>query len=184
MILFFCLVGKIVEFAPRWLNSTCENVDDDWNEDEQEMSMNLTKDNPVMISDELSSAIQTAMGISIDATHTQHILLTGNTTMIQKHNLGYLSRFLLLALNQLEKKHKLCRTTIDRIYVTKHELNTVNNKSIFIRKVYITPSTILYEGPYREETCLVTRHFKNEQQGFVRICFRDESKLKEIFLIT
>ncbi len=95
---------------------------------------------------------------------------------VQRHHLGYLSRFLILALKELKKKHELRQTTTDGIYITKHELYTINFNSSLIRKVYITPSTILYEGPYQEEKCLVTRHFAQEQDGFLRVSFRDEGQ--------
>ena len=63
-----------------------------------------------------------------------------------------------------------------RIFVTRHELYPINPNVALIRKVYITPSTVLYEGPYQEEKCSVMRHFASVQNGFLRITFRDEGQ--------
>jgi hypothetical protein len=82
----------------------------------------------------------------------------------------------MLALEQLRNKHELRWVTDGGVYVTKHELHSINFNLSLIRKVYITPSTILYEGPYQEEKCLVTRHFAQEQDGFLRVSFRDEGQ--------
>ena len=63
------------------------------------------------------------------------------------------------------------------VYVTKLELRTAKVNPFLIRKIYITPSTILYEGPYREEKCAVTRQFEEHQDRFLRVTFRDEGEI-------
>ena len=78
------------------------------------------------------------------------------------------------ALEQLLSKYELCRIPVTGVFVTKLELRTANINASLIRKIYITPSTVLYEGPYREEKCAVTRHFEKHQDRFLRVAFRDE----------
>jgi hypothetical protein len=174
-----------MEFAPRWLHETCDNDDEDSGEEEQSQQ---TEDQAIpssiienVSSDDHNSSpvfVQSATGLSIDASNTEHIFPSNNITRLiasaDRQHLGYLSRFLILALRQLQKKHELRQTTIDGVYITKHELYSPNFNSSLIRKVYITPSTILYEGPYQEEKCLVTRHYTRVQDGFMRVSFRDE----------
>jgi len=120
------------------------------------------------------------MGTSIDATNTTPVFPTDNigrlNIQVQKKQMGNHSHFLLIALCKLRNKHELRRTTDTKYCVTKHEFHKVHSNSSLIRKVYITPSTILYEGPYQEEKCLVTRHFATEQDGFLRVTFRDEGQ--------
>lgn len=116
------------------------------------------------------------MGVSFEATNSVPLFPTDNiiriSTQIQKQP-GYLSFFLSRVLREISKKHEFRR--IDNgIYVTKHELHLASPNSSLIRKIYITPSTVLYEGPYQEEKCLVTRHFGEVQDGFLRVTFRDE----------
>ncbi|CAF1163510.1 unnamed protein product [Rotaria sordida] len=186
---FIACTDKIVEFAPRWLHETCDHEDGNWDEDEQakrgedQSTVTRIAENECIDSDDVPSVIiHSAIGTSIDATNTEQIFLTNNinrlNVLVQKHRLGYLSRFLILALKQLQNKHELRQTTDGGIFVTKHELHTIHSSSSFIRKVYITPSTILYEGPYREEKCLVTRHFEKQQDRFLRVSFRDEDYRK------
>jgi hypothetical protein len=174
-----------VQFAPRWLHQTCENEDEDWGEDEQvrhtenqPIASNTIENTSSDVHNSSSFVVQLATGKSIDTWNTEPILSANNITRliasIDGQHLGYLSRFLILALRQLLKKHELRQTTIDGVCVTKHELYSSNFNSFLIRKVYITPSTILYEGPYQEEKCLVTRHYTHVQDGFMRISFRDE----------
>ncbi|CAF4723521.1 unnamed protein product [Rotaria sp. Silwood1] len=186
---FIACTDKIVELAPRWLHETCdhedENSDDDEQakrEEDQSSGTKIIESSYANCDDVPSVTVHSAIGTSIDATNTEQIFLTNNinrlNVSVQKHHLGYLSRFLILALKQLQNKHELRQTTIGGVYVTKHELHTIHSSSSFIRKVYITPSTILYEGPYREEKCLVTRHFEKQQDRFLRVSFRDENYRK------
>ena len=101
--------------------------------------------------------------------------MTLNRQLLSTPGLGSLSRLLLLAIDELKRCHELVLTT-DKIYVTKHELRMEKTDLFLIRKIYITPSSFLYEGPYREEKCRVTRQYENEQDCFLRISFRDEGK--------
>ena len=180
----FC-IDKIIEFAPRWLHDTCDNEDEDWDEDdssqtiEQGSTMNDVVENAPNSVDHLSPiTVPSAIGSLIDATNTVPAFSLDNKirfqSQTQRCRLGCLSRFLILALNQLQQKNALRRTTIDGVFVTRHELYPVHPNVSLIRKVYITPATVLYEGPYREEKCSVTRYFASEEDGFLRVTFCDE----------
>jgi hypothetical protein len=95
-----------------------------------------------------------------------------------EYHVGTFSRLLLLSLEELiKKKYELRRITINGMYITKHESQLFKAIPFLIRKIYITPSTFFYEGPYREEKCAVTRRFEEQQDRFLRITFRDEGKL-------
>ncbi len=117
-----------------------------------------------------------ATGASINTADTNIASMTRNSLWRSKHHLGTFSRLLIYARKQLVKNHQLCRSNTSGVYVTKLELRTGNVNSFLIRKIYITPSTVLYEGPYREEKCAVTRHFEEYQDRFLRVTFRDEGK--------
>lgn len=97
-----------------------------------------------------------------------------------RSHLGTFSRLLLYSLEQLVKKCQLRSLRRSGLYVTKLELHTPNVNSFLTRKVYITPSTVLYEGPYREEKCAVTRQYEEHQDRFLRVTFRDEGKIYSI----
>ncbi|UJR07128.1 hypothetical protein I4U23_011416 [Adineta vaga] len=173
---FIACVNKIIEFAHHSLYSICDDNEED---EEEQSSSTTTTENLPMEEDPPSHIISLATGTLINVINTEPISLT--TTLIrsvQKNELGYLSRFLLIALDQLRNKYELRRNIDDRIYVTKHELHPVNVNSFLIRKVYITPCTIFYEGPYYEERCPVTRRFEQQQDGFLRVSFRDEDYRK------
>jgi hypothetical protein len=94
-----------------------------------------------------------------------------------EQHVGIFSRLLLLSLDELMKKNKLRRITINGMHIIKHELRLSKTIPFLIRKIYITPSTFFYEGPYREEKCAVTRRYEEQQDKFLRITFRDEGKL-------
>ncbi len=117
----------------------------------------------------------------MNVSKTEQITITTNMTKLsnlaKEHQLGTFSRLLLFALTELIKKHELRRITTAGMYVTEHESCTWKTLPSLIRKIYITPSTIFYEGPYREEKCAVTRHFEEQQDRFLRVTFRDEGKL-------
>lgn len=179
-----CRIAKIIEYAPRWLQKTCEN-ENDWGEDEQSPlteSQSVVTDeteNSISIDDNSPQIfVQSAMGVEINATETEAVFPIDNISRLnikgQEGYLGHLSWFLKRAIRQLKEKHELRRTPVDRIIVTKHELYFNHPNSMLIRKIYITPSTLLYEGPYHEEKCFVTRRFTHVQDGFLRVCFRDE----------
>lgn len=128
----------------------------------------------------LPATVHSAIGSLIDATNTVLAFSTDNKirfkSEVKGRRLGCLSRFLVLALNQLQQKNALRRTDADEVFVTRHELYPINPNIALIRKVYVTPSTVLYEGPYQEERCSVTRHFVSTQDGFLRVTFRDEGQ--------
>ena len=184
---------KIVELAPRWFATTCDNDDDDWNyENEQEQQQTeptqdqfptTTENIPTTINDSRnpSHIRSSATGASLNAVNTE---IASVTTAMKQHSLastnyilGTFSRLLIYALEQLLKKFDLCRITTTGVYVTKLELRTANINPFLIRKIYITPSSILYEGPYREEKCVVTRTFVEHQDRFLRVTFRDEGMI-------
>jgi hypothetical protein len=126
------------------------------------------------------SQFRSSTGASVNVSYDEQILITTNMTKLSKlakeHQLGIFSRLLLFALTGLMKKHELRRITTTGMYVTKHESRTFKAIPFLIRKIYITPSTIFYEGPYREEKCAVTRHFEKQQDRFLRVTFRDEGE--------
>ena len=101
------------------------------------------------------------------------------TVHSSERHIGNLSRLLLHALNELRAKHELRREPTHGIYVTKHELRTYHRRPFLIRKIYITPSTIMYEGPYSEERCAVTRKYAEQSDRFLRVTFRDEGEIEE-----
>ncbi len=187
------LTDKIVELAPRWFARTCDNDDEDWdiaNEQEQQqaeqeednLSTNIedvpTTNNNSSICPHIRSS---ATGASINTENTTIASITTamarHSLVSRKHHLGTFSRLLIFALEQLLKKFKLDRTATPKVYVTKLEFRTANVNPFLIRKIYITPSTVLYEGPYREEKCAVTRHYVDHQDRFLRVTFRDEGKI-------
>ena len=169
-----------MEFAPHWLHETCENEDEDWGEEDQSVS-NLVMENLSYDTERsFTITIRSAIGTSIDATNTESMFPSDNINRLvapaPRQHLGYFSRFLILALHQLKTKHELRETITGGAYITKHERHSVSLNSSLIRKIYITPSTVLYEGPYQEERCVVTRHFGHVQNGFIRVSFRDEGQ--------
>lgn len=120
-----------------------------------------------------------ATGVVVNTANTE---IASHTTAMIRHtlpskklHLGTFSRLLICALDQLLIKKQLYITkTKPRMYITKLERRTADENPFFIRKIYITPSTIFYEGPYREETCAVTREYIEYQDRFLRVTFRDE----------
>jgi hypothetical protein len=186
----YLLTDKIFEFAPRWFPTTCdhEEEEEDWDtEDKQEQptepevdSVSTMFDNVPTIDDD-STIFQhirsSATGAPINITDTK---IASLTTVVRryllrssKHHLGTFSHLLIAALEQLIKNYEL-RKSASGIFVTKLELRTPNVNSFLIRKIYITPSTVFYEGPYCEEKCAVTRTFEEYQDRFLRVTFRDE----------
>ncbi|CAF1105581.1 unnamed protein product, partial [Didymodactylos carnosus] len=153
---------KITELAFEWKNS-CVNVDDAEEEHEVEQvqlpqqeqeSTVETSDQPIptIILKSTSGDIipsSTTFCLPIEEKGVKR-LLNRVITQTQNRRLGALSRLLLLALKELKMKHEL-RITRSGIFVTKHELKTLNIDSYSIRKIYITPCNILYEGPFRDE---------------------------------
>ncbi|CAF4541298.1 unnamed protein product, partial [Rotaria sp. Silwood2] len=182
------LTDKIVEFAPRWFATTCDNEDEDWNNENEEQQVEQEENQVPTTTEDLSNSTENSFisqhirscttGRFINTTNTERISITSATAkhlFVQtKHHPGTFSRLLICALEQLLKKYELCRTKTTEIYATKLELRTANVEPFLIRKIYITPSTVLYEGPYREEKCAVTRYFVQHQNRFLRVAFRDE----------
>ena len=104
--------------------------------------------------------------------------MTNFVSMAKKRHLGIFSCLLRFVLKKSLQKYELRRTKTTGVFLTKLELRNVNANPFLIRKVYITPSNILHEGPYREEKCAVTREFVKYQDRFLRVTFRDEGKIK------
>jgi hypothetical protein len=183
----YVYIDKIVEFAPRWFGNTCDNEDEDWdieNEQEQHQQQVEPEGNRIDDSLNLPHIRSSATGVPLNAANTQ---IASMTTAMKKHSLtstnyilGTFSRLLIYALEQLLKKYELCRITPTGVYATKLELRTANINPFLIRKIYITPATILYEGPYREEKCAVTREFVEHQDRFLRVTFRDEGMIVDL----
>ncbi|CAF4753912.1 unnamed protein product [Rotaria sp. Silwood1] len=183
------LTDKIVEFAPRWFVTTCDNEDEDWNcKDDEEESTEQQENQVITTTEDLSNNNDNSfISQNIRSCTTgklvdfENIEIASITTDMKKFlsaptksHLGTFSRLLISAFEQLLKRFELCRTKTTGIYVTKLELRTTNADPFLMRKIYITPSTVLYEGPYREEKCAVTRRFVQHQNRFLRVTFRDE----------
>ena len=182
------LLDKIIELAPRWLHYFCyiedEEEEEEEKEEEEKKEVQQTSTDVPMEVDSLSYDVLLASGSLVNMACTEPLCLTGAMVRsIRKDELGYPSRFLVKALHELRRKHELRRNSDIGIYVTKHELHKINKNSFFVRKIYITPCTILYEGPYREERCPVTRKFAREQEGFLRVSFRDEGLCEFCFYL-
>jgi len=141
------------------------------------------EDVPTTTNDSFPSAHirSSATGASVNTENTRIASITTamarHSLVSRKHHLGTFSRLLIFALEQLLKKFQLYRTTTPKVYVTKLELRIADVNPFLIRKIYITPSTVLYEGPYREEKCAVTRHYVDHQDRFLRVTFRDEGTI-------
>ena len=190
---FYILIDKIVEIAPRWFATVCDNDDQDWNHEDEDgqqqadrgdMSAIASEAHPTSSDDSFFSQHirSSATGEPINAANSEIASnMTSSATYslaTTKSRLGTFSRLLISAMKQLAKKNELRRTKITGIYMTKLELRTASATPFLIRKIYITPSTIFYEGPYHEEKCAVTRQFEDYQDRFLRVTFRDESKAK------
>jgi hypothetical protein len=124
--------------------------------------------------------LRSSSGESIKVTSATTVSITTNMARLsstaKEHHLGTLSRLLLFALNELCGKHELRRESTTGMYITKHELRIAKTNPSLIRKIYITPSNILYEGPFSEEKCAVTREFVHCHDRFLRVSFRDEGE--------
>lgn len=179
----------------QWFPTTCDNEEEeeeDWDkENEEEEDAEPEKENvPTVVEDvpttTMNSSIPTHIRLStngapINVPKSEMKPARTSTTRVpiasKTYRLGTFSRLLISALSQLLKKHQLYKTTKPQVYATKRELRTANENLFFIRKIYITPSTVLYEGPYREETCAVIREHIKDQDRFIRVTFRDEGKI-------
>ncbi|CAF1676730.1 unnamed protein product [Rotaria magnacalcarata] len=182
------LTDEIAEIAPRLFATICDNEDEDSHNDDEHGRSKLelkktqirftikkpSTDDP-FISEHIRSC---TTGERINDTDAD---IASLKTVMKKPSLpskgchtGIFGRLLNFALKKLLKTSELCQTNATKIYVTTRELRTVNDKPFVMRKIYITPSTILYEGPYHEEKCAVTRQFVQHQDRFLRVTFRDE----------
>ncbi|CAM4955855.1 unnamed protein product [Rotaria socialis] len=170
-------VDKIIEFAPHWQPTSEKSNDEDWNDEEEEGGKNEESTirtyhvfPPIFSADgkPLNTAASTSIAIDLTRIKLQDLYHSNND------RIGSLSRLLCLGLIQLRRKHQLDQT-VSGIYVTKREMRAFKSIETFsIRKVYITPSTINYEGPHFEEACAVIRHFSELQDCFLRVSFLDE----------
>jgi hypothetical protein len=178
---------KIVEQAPRWFSATCDNDDEDWDNENveaqpEETNMSTIAENISSVNNESSIFVQlrSSSGAPTKVISPETNSITTNMAKLsfvaKEHHLGTLSRLLLFALNELRGKHELRRETTTGMYATKHELRIAKTNPSLIRKIYITPSNILYEGPFNEEKCAVTRAFVKCQDRFLRVSFRDEGE--------
>ncbi|CAF4493058.1 unnamed protein product, partial [Rotaria sp. Silwood2] len=154
-------VDKIIEFAPRWQPTSEKTNEEDWNDDDEEEE---DDDKEETANDE--STIRTYMLPPLYSATGKPLNNTGSTSVTinlsriklkdmyptNNDHIGSLSRLLCLGLFELRRKHQLNQIT----------------------SVFITPSTIHYEGPHCEEACAVTRHFSELQDCFLRVSFRDE----------
>ena len=89
------------------------------------------------------------------------------------NNNGVFSRLLMFALHELHKTMQIRTEETTEIYVTTKEIYP-KKQTPLVRKVFVTPSMIVYEGPYNEEQSAVTRHFSEYHDRFLRLAFRDE----------
>jgi hypothetical protein len=169
-------LDKIIEFAHLWQPTSEKANGEDWNDDEEE------EDASTIQSYDASRPLYSATGkplntgssssISIELFHVKLKDLNDPTS----DRIGSLGRLLCLGLFELRRKQQLVQT-VSGIYLTKHEIRVLKpNDMSSIRKVFITPSTMHYEGPYIEEACAVTRYFSDLQDCFLRVSFRDEGK--------
>ena len=194
-VLFFSK-DHIVDFASRWFDTTSDYEKEDWDaeikenhtaESEQDSRLPTEEAVPIITSDSIDfSHLRTsATGArinQIDAGMTSSIAVPSKYSLRSStHHLGTFSRLLLTALEQLIKKHHLCLVGSSKVYATRLEMRAPSTRPSLIRKIYITPSTVFYEGPYEEEKCAVTRHYEEYQDRFLRVVFRDEGKYLSFF---
>ncbi|CAF1202197.1 unnamed protein product [Rotaria sordida] len=171
------LTDKIFEFALLWCAKTCDKEDDDWNNQNESEENQLPNMDDLPITDDdffISKNIRFAATGGFINAEIASKMTTMESLGLEKYPGGRLSRLFNLAFEKLLKNYELCRTA-SGIVLTRLELRTAKNDSFLTRKIYITPSTILYEGPYCEEKCAVTREYVQYQDRFLRLTFRDEA---------
>ncbi|CAF1363950.1 unnamed protein product [Rotaria sp. Silwood1] len=172
------LTDKIFEFALLWCAKTYDKEDEDWNnqnESEENQLPIIMDDLPITDDDFfISKNIQCAATGDFINAEIASKMTTMKSLGLEKYSGGRLSRLFNLAFEKLLKNYELCRTA-SGIVLTGLELRTTKNDPFLTRKIYITPSTILYEGPYCEEKCAVTREYVQYQDRFLRVTFRDEA---------
>ena len=176
---FFCgKIDKIMDIAMNSFRPTCDLQ----NEDEEDTDADDPRDRNLLYQTPVNNRIETSTGEPIHVTSLQLVppkISLANLRISDDAStpLGTFSRLLLTALSILQRRHDLRRDQEHSLYVTRAELRSANSHPFLIRKIYITPATILYEGPYQEEKCAVTRHFEQLQDHFLRVVFRDEGTL-------
>lgn len=187
----YVFTDKIVEIAHRRFSTICDNEDEDWHhengQDEphpgferNQMQTNI-KELPTddqFISNHIRSCATGSIVNDTDINIASLKTPIANLSLAPSRcHIGIFSRFLIAAFKELLKQFELYQTTTTKIYVTKLESRTASVDPFLMRKIYITPSTIFYEGPYREEKCAVTRQYVKHQDRFLRVTFRDEGKI-------
>ncbi|CAF3858814.1 unnamed protein product, partial [Rotaria magnacalcarata] len=178
-------VDKIIELAPHWQPTSEKSNNEDWNDEEEEEEEEGEKneranDESTIRTYHVFSPLFSADGKPLSTTSSTSITIDLSRIKLKdlyhsnNDRIGSLSRLLCLGLIQLRRKHQLYKT-ISGIYVTTREMRAFKSIETFsIRKVYITPSTIDYEGPHFEEACAVIRHYSELQDCFLRVSFLDE----------
>ena len=183
-------LDQIFDFAPRWFITTYD-YDEDWDaKTKEEPTAEPEGDDVPPIFDDVPIVTDagtqfphlrsSATGAVINGVNPRIPSLTEtmnrHLSRSSSRYLGTFSRLLLNAFEQLITHNRLRRLESSGVYATRLEINTPSAHSSLIRKIYITPSTVFYEGPYREEKCAVTRHYEEHQDRFLRVTFRDEGK--------
>lgn len=170
-------LDKITEFAHRWQPTSEKSNGEDWNDDADDEDdpprIESCEGSPSLCSptDKLSHTVSPT-SFSIDLVPSESKDLSDSSYS----HIGSLGRLLCLGLFELRRKHQLNQIG-SGIYVTKQEIRAVKvNDMSSLRKVFITPSAMHYEGPHVEEACAVIRNFSYLQDCFLRVSFRDEGK--------
>jgi hypothetical protein len=175
-------LDKIFEFAHLWQPTSEKPNDEDW-DDEQDANNETEVLEPIIMTYRLPKPLDSAIGKPLDpGSSTTATIKLGRMKLRDLHSsgasyFGSLTRLLCLGLDELHRKHQLYQTE-SGAYVMRQEMRqSKSNQMSFVRKVFITPATIHYEGPHPEEHSTVTRQFIDLQDRFIRVSFRDEGKL-------
>ncbi|UJR11158.1 hypothetical protein I4U23_015339 [Adineta vaga] len=176
-------VDKIIEFSHLWQPTSEDPIEENWN-DESNPNIETNAEDSVTNTYQLLKPLHSATGMRIDSVSSSTITVEINGLNLRKlhsSTVGYfgsLSRLICLALDELNRTYQLCQTETGA-YVTRQEMRqSQSNELSFIRKIFITPTSIHYEGPHPEQYCAVTRQFANVQHCFLRVSFRDEDYRK------
>lgn len=179
------MIDIIMHMYPIWLNEVSHQNDDE-DEDTEEGRMN---EEPHLPRNTINQDVEMKVKLSIHMstgdifpfTHITSNTTSYNTpsirTMGPRSRLGIFSQLLLRALKELRLKRELRRDADSTLCLMKSEVHSNRNRIIQTRKIYITPSMIHYEGPYFEETCVITRQYEPQQDQFLRVIFRDEGEM-------
>lgn len=170
--------------APRWLGEAVDQEYDDQNEDPEcdanNILLNVRNHNIRNRETSVDITLRSSMGDELHVRQISHEVNASNTPSSLNigtgNRLGVFSQLLLHALTVLRRRRELRRDLINNFCLIRNELRSNNQRTLLTRKVYITPSTIVYEGPYYEEKCAVTRMYKDNHDQFLRVIFRDERK--------